>query len=174
MRVGSGHPQCYWRSYMASQVCRGLYFYPQVCCFVVGVIEGDIKGKRGLRQGDPLSLVLFVMVMHVLFCILARSSTLGRLKFHPKCEAIRLNHLAFADDLIIWCNGDEKSIRSIKLALDNFAILSGLVPNRGKSLFLSAGVSVGNTEAFLSILGFEAEASDSLPWCSSCFFPVVR
>lgn len=49
------------------------------------------------------------------------------------CKNLKLTHLCFADDLLVVCHGDVDSIKVIKLALDEFSQVSGLVPNLGKS-----------------------------------------
>ena len=57
--------------------------------------------KRGLRERDPPSPLLFVIVMEYLFTSL--ESIAGTFSFHPRCKCIKLTHLCFADDLMIFC-----------------------------------------------------------------------
>lgn len=47
-----------------------------------GEVTGFIPGKKGLRQRDPLSSYLFVIVMEVLTCILKEKSQLPDFNFH--------------------------------------------------------------------------------------------
>jgi hypothetical protein len=61
-----------------------------------GENTGHILGKRGLRQGDPLSSYLFVIVMDVLTCLLREKSQLPDFQFHWRCKDIKLINLCFA------------------------------------------------------------------------------
>ncbi|KAA0062888.1 non-LTR retroelement reverse transcriptase-like protein [Cucumis melo var. makuwa] len=63
---------------------------------------------KGVRQGDPLSPFLFVMVMEVLSRMLNKIPQ--SFKFHHRCEKVKLTHLTFADDLMIFCAADEPSL----------------------------------------------------------------
>lgn len=75
---------------------------------VNGVHVGVFKGKRGLRQGDPMSLYLFTMVMKV-FTLMVKTHIKfdKKFKFHWKCKKVGLPHLCFADDLLLFCHGDD-------------------------------------------------------------------
>ncbi|XP_021718631.1 uncharacterized protein LOC110686347 [Chenopodium quinoa] len=54
-------------------------------------------------------------------------------KFHPRCKGVKLNHLVFADDLIVMSSGDEKAASLLMRGLATFSAASGLVANNGKS-----------------------------------------
>lgn len=63
-------------------------------------------------------------------------------RYHPKCKRVNLTHLMFAHDLLIFGEADEKSIISIRKALEDFSGWSGLSINFEKSCIFFGGVSV--------------------------------
>jgi hypothetical protein len=62
-------------------------------------------------------------------------------KFHPKCLKMKLTHLCFADDLLIFSEANVSSIKVIKDALVEFEELSGLKANPAKNSFYCSGIS---------------------------------
>ncbi|XP_058217387.1 uncharacterized protein LOC131328462 [Rhododendron vialii] len=120
-----------------------------------GEVTGNIKGRKGLRQGDPLSSYLFVIVMEVLTTLLKKKSHLPDFHFHWRCKDNQLINLCFADDLMIFCKGELPSIKYIRNALAEFEDLSGLSPSPGKSSVFFSGVSVRVKETILQELGFQ-------------------
>ncbi|KAL9691441.1 hypothetical protein QQ045_011865 [Rhodiola kirilowii] len=79
-----------------------------------GELQGYFEGKRGLRQGDPLSSFLFTLVMEGLSKMLNGLSVKDGLYFHPKCHRIKLSHLCFADDLFLLYNGRNSFIQALQ------------------------------------------------------------
>lgn len=121
---------------------------------VNGTSHGYFAGKRGLRQGDPISPLLFVLVMEYLSRILLKMGQLPDFRFHPMCKKLRLNHLISADDLMIFCKGQEKSVQRIKEALDHFSKTTGLIANTEKSSIFIAGVSEEVKVRLLELTGY--------------------
>ncbi|XP_071742048.1 uncharacterized protein [Rutidosis leptorrhynchoides] len=123
---------------------------------VNGDLHGFFKGKRGLRQGDPLSPYLFTLVMEVLSLFLNRHvAESDKFKFHPKCEKLNIINLCFADDLFLFSSATLDSVSIISKSLDDFKNCSGLTPSIEKSTAYFANVSDGIKASFLSILLFE-------------------
>ncbi|GJT85212.1 hypothetical protein Tco_1066929 [Tanacetum coccineum] len=96
-----------------------------------GSLHGYFKGRRGLRQGDPLSPYLFTLVMKVLTLMLHRRvRESSNFTYHRHCSKLDLINLCFADDLFLFAHGDVNSVMVIKEALDEFKDASGLIPRR--------------------------------------------
>jgi hypothetical protein len=75
---------------------------PKFFVCINGSLVGYFEGKKGLRQGDPLSPYLFVLAIEVLSKIMAATTGPGSsFKYHPNCFKMKLTHLFFADDLLI-------------------------------------------------------------------------
>ena len=100
-------------------------------------INGDdcasFKWGRGLRQGDPLSPLLFVLVMEYLTRLYNQTGTQARFKFHPSCKGNKLNHMIFPDDLIVFCAADINSVTTLKDAFTEFSSATGMEANLNKS-----------------------------------------
>ncbi|XP_074300850.1 uncharacterized protein LOC141632180 [Silene latifolia] len=54
-------------------------------------------------------------------------------RYHSLCRTLKLSHLAFADDLLLFCRGDSQSVRVMMRAFLSFSAASGLQMNRDKS-----------------------------------------
>lgn len=98
---------------------------------VNGALCGFFPGKKGLRQGDPISPYLFSIAMNVLSCILA--VTPSHFKFHWKCKDLKLTHLFYADDVLLFSNGDKNSVSHLMDCVSKFSASSGLHPSIAKS-----------------------------------------
>ncbi|GJS75909.1 RNA-directed DNA polymerase, eukaryota, reverse transcriptase zinc-binding domain protein [Tanacetum coccineum] len=95
-----------------------------------GEREGYFSGGRGLRQGDPMSPYLFTLIMEVFSLILERNiDRNNEFKYHHGCKNLKITHLCFADNLLVFCHGDIKSVSIIKEALEEFGNYSGLKAN---------------------------------------------
>ncbi|KAM6577500.1 hypothetical protein CsatB_029337 [Cannabis sativa] len=105
-----------------------------------GRIQGKFKGEKGLRQGDPMSPLIFVLIMEYLTRLLAHFSGRKGFGFHPLCKHLKLTSLCFADDLIIFCKGNLNSVRCVNEAFMRFCQATGLSANKTKSHIYFGGV----------------------------------
>ncbi|KAH1055514.1 hypothetical protein J1N35_033579 [Gossypium stocksii] len=118
-----------------------------------GSLVGYFKGAKGVRQGDPLSPFLFVIAMEVLSRLLEIAARQGIFKFHPKCSKVKLTHLIFADDLLIFVKGSMDFIVGVRCLLDGFYFIYGLQLNVSKSDFFFARISNEEVSHIFNITG---------------------
>ena len=101
----------FWR------VCRGPYGFAPVwvnrimtcvtsikfsVCFNGQLLDSFVP-YRGLRQGDPLSMYLFLFVVEALSLVLQDACDKGVLKdFHVSKNGPCISHLWFADDSLLF------------------------------------------------------------------------
>ena len=79
---------------------------------VNGSPTGFFGSSRGPRQGDPLSPLLFLLIMEVLSCILKKTEEGGFIQgFHLgsiNSTSICVSHLLFVDDTILFCDASRE------------------------------------------------------------------
>ncbi|GJY80402.1 RNA-directed DNA polymerase, eukaryota, reverse transcriptase zinc-binding domain protein [Tanacetum coccineum] len=127
------------------------------------------EGKRGLRQGDPLSLYLFNLVMEVLTLMLQRRVQESQLfTYHRYCSKLDLINLCFADDLFLFAYGDVNSASIIKEALEEFKDALGLTPSLPKSMAYFCNVLNHIKLSILQILPFEEKGKSKVAWEVVC------
>ncbi|GKE20237.1 RNA-directed DNA polymerase, eukaryota, reverse transcriptase zinc-binding domain protein [Tanacetum coccineum] len=91
-------------------------------------IKVDIQ--KAYDTGDPMSPYLFTLVMEVLTLIVKNKVDKNKeFKYHFGCKKVKLTHVCFADDLLMFCNGDVGSVNTLKEAIEDFGAVSGLMPN---------------------------------------------
>ena len=94
--------------------------------------------EKGLRQGDPLSPYLVILVSKVLVCILIKAHDMNLIEAVSIGKAkVSLKHLQFADDTLIFAPRNSTCITNYFRILDIFALMLGLSLNYSKSSFIS-------------------------------------
>ncbi|XP_074262977.1 uncharacterized protein LOC141585829 [Silene latifolia] len=122
-----------------------------------GTLCGFFPGKSGVRQGDPLSPYIFVLSIEILSRQLRRLYLLPQVSSHPKCAKLCLNHLVFADDLMIFMRGDVPSVVDVAQCLDEFASVSGLHANPAKTSIYYGGVAEDVRKQIGVLTGYSEE-----------------
>ncbi|KAL0287022.1 UNVERIFIED_CONTAM: hypothetical protein Sangu_2713200, partial [Sesamum angustifolium] len=129
---------------------------PMFSVCINGNPHGFFKGSRGLRQGDPMSPFLFVLIMEVLQLMLLQLIDQNEgFSFHWRCKELGLFQLCFADDLLLFCKADVASVRVFRHGLAEFAKLSGLHANPQKSQLILSRSAHDVREQLLAALHFQ-------------------
>jgi hypothetical protein len=131
-RCGFGERWCSWIAHCISTV--------RFSVLVNSTPTGFFSSSRGLRQGDPLSPLLFVIVMEALS------------KLFSATEVINISHLLFADDTLVFCGANSDHLHYLRLLLLSFEAVSGLKINLAKSVMVPVGY-VDNMGDLACILG---------------------
>ncbi|KAM6569804.1 hypothetical protein CsatB_017789 [Cannabis sativa] len=86
--------------------------------------------------------------------LIQRSKKKG-FRFHPLCKSLGLVNLCFADDLIIFCKGNNKFVQLVKEAFLLFSDATGLVANKAKSTVSFGDISTTCKQRLANILQME-------------------
>ncbi|KAL5575717.1 hypothetical protein UlMin_017416 [Ulmus minor] len=128
-----------------------------------GAYFRDIKPKRGLRQGDPLSPYLFILCTEILSRLFMSKVENGLIHgFKLSRSGPPLHHLLFADDIFVFGKACITEASHIKETLDSFYSWSGLSFNSSKSsIFFSGNTRGAVANQLTGFLGFERISMDS-------------
>ncbi|XP_074315242.1 uncharacterized protein LOC141651428 [Silene latifolia] len=92
--------------------------------------------------------------MEYLSRVLAYTTENLPFKFHPLCDKMKLSHLMFADDLLLFCKGDIASIMVLLRSFATFSAASGLNMKSTKTDAYFNGISKAVKDDILQISGF--------------------
>ena len=128
-RMGFGVRWCRWIHTCISTVQFSVLFNGSPTDF--------FGSSRGLRQGDPLSPMLFLVMMEVFSKMMKRAEGAGLLRGFRVAGrqggGVGVSHLLFADDTILFCDANEEQILHIRMLLLCFQAMTGLKVNALKS-----------------------------------------
>ncbi|VFQ85715.1 unnamed protein product [Cuscuta campestris] len=123
---------------------------------VNGKPNGFFKIKRGVKQGDPLSPLLFIIGSEGFARSLNHAINSGYISPYKVGKTRVVSHLAFADDLIIFLKGDLRNILRFRHLLDSYLKASGQEVNKKKSrIFCKKGSRGLYTSKLDDTLGFK-------------------
>jgi hypothetical protein len=125
----------------------------QTAISINGVVGPYFRNKRGVRQGDPISPLLFDFVADALDAILSKARVAGHIKgVVPHLIPGGVSHLQYADDTMILLQNTESGIRNLKFILLCFELLSGMKINFHKSEVIVMGASPEEEERVSRLL----------------------
>ncbi|KAL2471459.1 Uncharacterized protein Adt_39595 [Abeliophyllum distichum] len=123
---------------------------------------GFFPSSRGLRQGDPISPSLFILASDYFSRILTRQyQQIASMAYRHGGDAL-ISHLCFADDMIIFANGQKQSIRR------------AFVTSSSLSLILECPLFKGHRKIFLYDDLIQKVRSRTSGWASRLLSPGGR
>jgi hypothetical protein len=127
-----------WRDIISGLLCSS-----STQVLLNGIPRDHIIHRRGLRQGDPLSPMLFILVMHVLGHMISKAKTEGLLMPLSR-RALQHRISIYADDVVLFLRPEGGDINLTMSILDLFGEATGLRTNLQKSNVLP--IRCGETE----------------------------
>jgi hypothetical protein len=110
--------------------------------------------RKGLRQGDPLSPMLFNIVADMLAILIERAKSDGQIEgVIPHLVDGGLSILQYADDTILFMEHDLEKARNLKLILAAFKQLSGFKINFHKSDLFCFGEAQDSAAEYAELCG---------------------
>ncbi|CAK8537830.1 unnamed protein product [Lathyrus sativus] len=128
---------------------------------IMGEYTDCLQAKRGIRQGDPLSPMLFVLMMEYMNRLLMKMQKDPNFNYHAKCEKLQITNLTFADDVLLFCKGDEISLQMMLNTFKNFSNSTGLILNLSKCKIYFGGLDSERRKTLTALSGFH---EGSLPF----------
>ncbi|KAM7480816.1 hypothetical protein LguiB_005399 [Lonicera macranthoides] len=140
-----------WRKWI-----KGCLSSSNFLVMVNGRPRGIFNASRGIRQGDPLSPFLFVLVADVLNRLVVRAREMGIIDgFEIGRDKIKLSHLQFADDTIFFLSNDVNKLKNLITILDTFGLASGLHINVSKSTLVGINLNEEDMVSLSRVSGCE-------------------
>jgi hypothetical protein len=127
---------------------------------VNGIFSPTFLLSRGIRQGDPMSLYLFLLCAEGLTSLLkTRGPVFLSRGIRVGVHALWISHLLFADDSIVFIQANQRSVDRLADILETYHQGSGQLVNTQKSVvFFSANCDQEVEEVVRSSLQINTEA----------------
>ncbi|GJV47243.1 RNA-directed DNA polymerase, eukaryota [Tanacetum coccineum] len=129
---GFGQTWCNW--------IRGTFSSARASVLVNGSPSNEFSFHCGLKQGDPLSPFLFILIMESLHLSFSRAVNEGIFKGVHLNGSITISHLFYADDAMFIGEWSDANLKGIINILQCFFLASGLKINIHKSQVLGVGI----------------------------------
>lgn len=126
---------------------------------------------RALRQGDPMSPSLFIVLADLLSRILARSEVERLCRLNIARTSPKITHLMYTDDLVIYCKENKEEVKEVCECLNQYCLCTSQSINWDKfSVHFSSNMRTRDKNRLCSMLNMK-ECSHSSTylgnrWCN--------
>jgi hypothetical protein len=132
--------------------------YPTYAVLINGETTDFFRSGRGLRQGCPLSPLLFILIMEGLSLLLKKRKEEKNLTGIKVSRLISILHLFFVDDVLIFSKADLQEWREIEKLIVLFYKAFGLQANVSKTTLHFEGLSNSDLIPYKSLLSYTFSA----------------
>jgi len=149
-----------------------------------GAIGKTFHCRRGVRQGDPLSPLLFVLAADLLQSMINKGRDLGLLRLPIPMDSTQdFPVVQYADDTLVIMEGDTRQLFFLKALLNSFSLSTGLKINFNKSMMIPINVPEDRLQVLAATFGCVTGSLPftylGLPLCISRptvqdFLPMIR
>ena len=121
---------------------------------VNGTPSTFFTASHGIRQGCPLSPLLFILVIEGLSLVIREARSSGLIRGIKISPSLTLSHLLFVDDVILMGSGTLLDWSAFDVILETFCKASGMKINIEKSCFLFCNFDSDCHNAFAEALPY--------------------
>jgi len=134
-----------------------IFHSAKLSILVNGKAVGFISCSRGVRQGDPLSPLLFCIAEEVLNRAISMASSAGMIVPMFYCRGASIpTHILYADDVLIFCASTKQNIRCLLKIFNEYSNVSEQIINNSKSQFYAGAMTSSRSQMLVGMLGFSA------------------
>nr|GEU54289.1 RNA-directed DNA polymerase, eukaryota [Tanacetum cinerariifolium] len=120
---------------------RGIFSSTMATILINGSPTIEFLFFRGLKQGDPLAPLIFILIMESLHILVSRAVNEGVFKGLQLQESVSISHLFYANDAVFIEEWSDDNLVNLIRILNCFHLASGLKINVQKSQVLRVGIS---------------------------------
>jgi len=122
-----------------------------------GIPSKFFSASRGIRQGCPLSPLLFILVIEGLGLLISDAKNHGLIRGIKISSSLSLTHLLFVDDVILLGTGTLPEWIAFDVILSTFCKASGMSISADKSCFLFNNVNDDTLIDIARVLPYKME-----------------
>jgi hypothetical protein len=115
------------------------------------------QAERGIRQGCPLSPLLFLLVAEIISHFLTEAKVGGHFSGIKISNGLAITHLLFVDDILIFCDGSKRDADILTEGLTLFKLATSMIINAQKSNILFSRIEDEDIRHYLDILPFQTQ-----------------